>query len=169
MRAYLDRRADLVRVFASRLRSPSQAEDLVQAMFEKVAAVPASEPIGNPTAYLYRLGSNLMLDELRQGRRRDARESAWSELQGERREGERRGGERASDAPDPHRSAEARERLARLMAAVETLPPQTRRVFRLHKLEGLSHLETAQRLGVSRSAVEKHVSLALKLLVERAS
>ena len=52
---------------------------------------------------------------------------------------------------------------------METLPPQTQRVFRLHKLQGLSHQETAESLGVSKSAVEKHVSLALKLLTERLS
>ena len=163
-RAYMERRADLVRVFTARLRSQARAEDLVQAMFEKVMAVPAQEHIGNPVAYLYRLGANLMLDDVRQAQRQRARESAWSDLQGER-----RGGERASDAPGPARTVEARHRLARLMAAVETLPPQTQRVFRLHKLQGLSHQETAESLSVSKSAVEKHVSLALKLLTERLS
>ncbi len=160
----MERRADLVRVFAARMRSQTRAEDLVQAMFEKVAAVPAQDQIGNPVAYLYRLGSNLMLDDLRQGQRRRTRETAWSDLQGEG-----RGGERASDTPGPHQVVDSRERLARLMAAVETLPPQTQRVFRLHKLQGLSHQQTADRLGVSKSAVEKHISLALKLLTERTS
>ncbi len=160
----MERRADLVRVFTARLRSQARAEDLVQAMFEKVMAVPAQEQIGNPVAYLYRLGTNLMLDDVRQARRQRARESAWADLQGER-----RGGERASDAPGPQRTVEARQRLAWLMAAVETLPPQTQRVFRLHKLQGLSHQQTAESLGVSKSAVEKHVSLALKLLTERLS
>ena len=164
MRTYMERRADLVRVFTARLRSQARAEELVQAMFEKVLAVPVQEQIGNPVAYLYRLGANLMLDDIRQAQRQRVRESAWSDLQGER-----CGGERASDAPGPHRTFEARQRLARLMAAVETLPPQTQRVFRLHKLQGLSHQQTAESLGVSKSAVEKHVSLALKLLVERTS
>jgi RNA polymerase sigma factor (sigma-70 family) len=50
---------------------------------------------------------------------------------------------------------------------VETLPPQTQRVFRMHKLEGLSHAETAARLGVSKSAVEKHMITALKRLLAR--
>ena len=79
-RAYMERRADLVRVFTARLRSQARAEDLVQAMFEKVMAVPAQEHIGNPVAYLYRLGANLMLDDVRQAQRQRARESAWSDL-----------------------------------------------------------------------------------------
>lgn len=44
------------------------------------------------------------------------------------------------------------------------LPPRTQEVFRVHKLEGLSHAETAARLGVSKSAVEKHMIAVLKHL-----
>ena len=162
VRLYLERRADLVRVFASRLNSHARAEDLVQAMFEKVAAVSADQPIGSPVAFLYRLGANLMLDDIRQDRRRGLRDRAWSDLQGSG-----AGDAWASDAPGAHQTLEARQRLQRLLKAVETLPPQTRRAFRMHKLEGMSHAQTATALGVSKSAVEKHISLALKLLAER--
>jgi RNA polymerase sigma-70 factor (ECF subfamily) len=37
----------------------------------------------------------------------------------------------------------------------------------LHKFDGLTHAETAARMGISRSAVEKHVSLALGHLLKR--
>ena len=59
----------------------------------------------------------------------------------------------------------ARQRLSRINAIVETMGPQRQKVFRLHKLEGLTHQEVAARLGISRSAVEKHISMALKTLV----
>jgi len=42
-----------------------------------------------------------------------------------------------------------------------------RQAFRLHKLEGLSHAETARRMNISVSAVEKHISAALKLLLRK--
>ena len=61
----------------------------------------------------------------------------------------------------------ARQRLEKLSKALETLSPVTQRVFRLHKFEGLTHAETAERMGISRSAVEKHVSLALGHLLKR--
>ncbi len=53
------------------------------------------------------------------------------------------------------------------MAALDELPPQCRKAFRLHKLDGLSHAETAAAMGISRSAVEKHISAALKFLLAR--
>ena len=60
----------------------------------------------------------------------------------------------------------ARQRLARLVAGVEQLPPQVAAAFRLHKFDGLTHGEVAARLGVSRSAVEKYIMSALKVLAE---
>jgi DNA-directed RNA polymerase specialized sigma24 family protein len=38
------------------------------------------------------------------------------------------------------------------------------RAFRLHKLDGMSHAQTAQVMGLSVKAVEKHISAALKAL-----
>jgi len=49
----------------------------------------------------------------------------------------------------------ARERLC---CALKELPPRTRRAFLLHRLEGLSHEEVAQRLGVSASIVSREVT-----------
>jgi RNA polymerase sigma factor (sigma-70 family) len=158
---YLERRADLVRLFAGRLRSVSRAEDLVQAMYERLLSAPVDAPIANPLAYLFRLGSNLMLDDVRQARRQGARERAWSDLQGMQ-----TASGRGSEQPSPEEAAIARQRLRLLLDAVDRLPPQARRAFRLHKIEGLSHVETARAMGISRSAVEKQMSLALKLLAE---
>ena len=70
-----------------------------------------------------------------------------------------------ADAADAEAAACARLRLERLIQALGALPPMTRQVFWLHKLEGLTHPETAKRLQISKSAVEKHVSLALKHLL----
>lgn len=56
---------------------------------------------------------------------------------------------------------ERRERLRLLAHAIAELPPRRREVFLLHKIDGLSHSQVAERLGISRSKVEKHVMKAL--------
>lgn len=160
--AYMSKRDDLVRFFAARLRSMTAAEDLAQDLYIRVASLELGEPVENPSAYLYRLASNLMLDRLRSDRRSGARDGAW--LQSHRVE---MGGESIADVPSPEQSAVSRQRLAKMVEAMADLPPKTRRAFELHKLEGMTQEETAQALGVSRKTVEKQISTALQRLMAR--
>ncbi|HEV2531232.1 sigma-70 family RNA polymerase sigma factor [Phenylobacterium sp.] len=160
---YLERRQDLVRFFTVRLRSAAAAEDLVQEIYLRLSSREGPDAeIQSPTAYLYRLGSNLMLDRMRGERRAAARDRAW-------RETHRTdvGSDEVDETPNALAALEARQRLERIVQAVTELGPQTQRVFRLHKLEGLSHTETAAQLGISRSAVEKHMIAVLKHLARR--
>lgn len=162
MSLYLEKRANLVRFFAARLGSVALAEDLAQDLYLKVAALDPGGPIQSPSAMLFRMGSNLMLDRLRQERRAVARDDAWTRV-----ERTRIGGEDVVDEPAADEALASRQRLAQLARALEDLPPRMRRAFHLHKLDGLSHAETARAMGVSVSAVEKHISGALKALAAR--
>jgi RNA polymerase sigma factor (sigma-70 family) len=139
---YLARREDLKRYFTLRLGSPDAAEDLVQDVYFKIAAS-ATEDIANPAAFLYRLGSNLMLDRLKLG------------------------GETVTDAPGADDALASRQRLSQVLTALDELTPACRQAFRLHKLDGFSHAETAAAMGVSKSTIEKHMSAALKHLLRR--
>ena len=159
---YLEKRANLVRYFAARLGSLEASEDLAQDLYIKVAAMGPIEDLQSPMALLYRMGANLMLDRLRQSRRSAVREDAWL-----RTAHTTLGGEDVVDQPPADEALASRQRLARLVAELESLPPRMRRAFQLHKLEGMSHAETARAMGISISAVEKHVSGALKALVGR--
>src|ERR1700761_6659429 len=131
--AYLSKRDDLVRFFAARLRSMTAAEDLVQDLYVRVASLDGAEPIENPSAYLYRLASNLMLDRLRSDQRSGVRDSAWAQSQ--RLE---MGGEAVADEPSAEQSLAGRQRMAQLARAIGGLPPKTRKAFELHKLQGLT-------------------------------
>jgi RNA polymerase sigma factor (sigma-70 family) len=160
--AYLRKRADLVRFFTLRTGSAAVAEDIVQDLFLKISAMEAPADLRSPEAFLYRVGSNLMLDRAKQQRRQAARDGAWI------RETVGGGPNPVAQEPAADATVDARQRLARLTAAVDSLPPQIARAFRLHKFEGLTHAEVADRLGVSRSAVEKYIMTALKsLMAER--
>jgi RNA polymerase sigma-70 factor (ECF subfamily) len=160
IRLYGEKRANLVRVFAARLRSVSEAEDLIQDLFLKVQAVGELEVEGDGSALLFRMANNLMLDRLRSQSRASARDEGWRSLQGVA-----VGDQQVADIPSAEDVVAGRQRLNVMMATLETLPPQVARAFKLHKLEGLSHAETAAAMGVSRSSVEKHVSAALKALM----
>lgn len=155
----MQKRADLVRFFTLRLRSSEAAEDLVQDIYIKLKDIDA-RPINDPSAYLYRVGWNMMLDRLRKQRRETAREAEWSNINANR-----IAADAVTDEPSAENAVAARERLEHIVNALERLPAQTQRVFRLHKFEGLSQGEVAAKLGVSKSAVEKHVSAALRHLV----
>ena len=157
--AYLRKRADLLRFFTLRTGSAATAEDIVQDLYVKISGMAEPDDLRSPEAYLYRIGTNLMLDRAKQQRRRAAREGAW------RRETVGGGPDPASPDPPTDETVAARQRLARLVAAVDRLPPQVATAFRLHKFEGLTHGEVAARLGVSRSAVEKYIMSALKSLL----
>ena len=154
--AYLERRGELHAYFRIRLRSDPAAQDLLQDIYLKVVSR-RPEEIHNPIAYLYRLGTNLMLDHIKQRRRMERRATAWRDAQGSA-----PGTELAADAPPADDAVGAKQRLERIIKAVGELPAPIREAFRLHKLEGLSHSETAAAMGVSRSSVEKYMIASLK-------
>lgn len=159
--AYIARRKDMRRFFSVRTRASADVEDLMQDLFLKVQRVDG-DAIENPSAYLYRLASNLLLDRLRARRRSQARDADWRRVNHTALDGAD-----IADAPDTEAVVDARLRLERLAQALADLPPRTRQVFRLHKFDGLTHAQTAEQLGVSRSAVEKHMTRALRHLLAK--
>jgi RNA polymerase sigma factor (sigma-70 family) len=152
-----EHRADLLRFLAARSGDFSASEDLLSDLWLKVQAVPTG-PIDNGRAYLFRMANNLVLDRVRAQLRRVRREQAWTDD----RHGAAVVGRDLSveAAPADERMIDEQERL-RLHDAILLLPPGARRVLQLHKLEELSHQEVATRLGISKSAVEKHMAVAI--------
>ena len=159
--AYMERRAELERYFQIRLGSSDAAQDLVQDIYLKITRRSAEE-IDNPTAYLYRLGTNLMLDRIKQQSRFRRRAASWGDLHGTT-----SGGEVATDDPPADNVVIARQRLNEVINAVRELSPTVQEAFHLHKLQGLSHAETATAMGVSRSSVEKYLMASLKHILTR--
>ena len=158
--AYFAYREDLQRFIAARLGGSGQdVDDVLQDLYLKASVVGPEAQVRDPRAYLYRLASNLMMDRWRSGRRTAARDGAWRQISaGDGADGG------LDDAPSAEAVVAARQRLERLRVDVENLPEKTRRVFKLHKFDGLSYAETASALGISRSSVEKHMMDALRRL-----
>ena len=66
----------------------------------------------------------------------------------------------------PEREAIARQDLQRAIDGMDLLPPRCREVVRLRKLELLPIREIAERLGVSKSAVERQLTLGMRALAD---
>ncbi|USQ96797.1 RNA polymerase sigma factor [Caulobacter sp. RL271] len=159
---YEEKRANLVRFFAARLGSRAEAEDLVQDLYIRISGMDSLGAVDNPSALLHRIGSNLMLDRLRSLKRAGARDTDWRDINTTV-----VAGQDVTDEPPADEVLAGRQRLKALVEAVEDLPEKTRQAFQLHKLDGHSHVETARRMGISVSTVEKHISSALKTLTRR--
>jgi len=153
-------RAELLRFLVARVGEREEAEDVVQELWLKLGSVPAG-PIGNGRAYLFRMAQNLVLDRVRERRRRARREQQWMVQETGV---EPDGGEVADYAPNAEDLLSERDEVARIASAIANLPEGARRTFRLHKIDGLSHAEVATRLGISKSGVEKHMAVAMKHL-----
>lgn len=155
--AYAAHRAELLRFLTARTGDAAEAEDVLQDLWIKLGRDPGG-PVAQPRPYLYRMAQNLVLDRVRERRRRSARDQAWSDSEFGR-PGET--GEVADPGADAEAALAARGEAARLARAIEALPEGARRVLRLHKIDGLSQGEVAARLGISRSGVEKHMAVAM--------
>ena len=156
---YLELRPSLVRFFAARTGGWSSAEDLVQELYLKALRQDENGPaIDDPKAWLFRVGLNLAIDMQRSSVRSAARD--WASL-----------GDADSSttlvAQEPSAEAvvDGKLRVSRLLSIVEEMPPRMQEAFRLHKIDGLSQLQTADRMKVSLKAVEKHLAAALERLV----
>lgn len=73
-------------------------------------------------------------------------------------------GEPAAPGEGPQAGVEAREREARLRAAIETLPPRQRRVVTLKVMSELTHKEVAEAMEISEGAVKAHLHQAISNL-----
>jgi RNA polymerase sigma-70 factor, ECF subfamily len=101
---------------------------------------------GSATTWIFTIARNLRIDRLR-------REFPWQELP----EGH---DETASDDTPPDEAVSERERQVKVQAALAALPPDQHEVVALSYLEGLSHSEIADRLGLPLGTVKSRMRLA---------
>lgn len=153
---FMENRAALLRFLRAR-GAGEGAEDLLQEMWIKASAA-ASGPIADPLAYLYRAVNNLLLDRRRAELRGQKRDHEWHGISG--------GELGVSEAPSGERVLIAREQLAEAEAALKALGERTDFVFRRFRVEGATQRDIADELGISLSAVEKHLQKAYRTLVE---
>jgi len=160
--ALIEKRESLLLFLAARTRCMATAEDLIQDLYLKVAAIDAEAEVRAPVALLYRMAANLMVDHVRSAQRASRRNGQWRMETATSPGGEDVAGDMPADEV-----VVARERVRQLADAVAALPPKMGQAFRLHKLEGQSQAETARAMGVSVKMIEQHIQAAMANLSQR--
>ena len=115
-----------------------EAEDVAQQTFERLwrAGLATEEP-KVVTTWIYKTSTRLALDRLRRRKVRDAFQPD------------------AADTSGPHEQAVAREALARL---ARTVPKAELSAVVLNRVDGLTHPEVAEVLGVSERTVRRRLA-----------
>lgn len=156
-RAY---RRPLIAYFLRRTGDHAEAEDMTQEVFLRTLRAPRDQVVESPDAFIFKIASNLVRDRARRRISRHADKHLSLDAPAD------------PDAdvapleiPAEDSSAERvlidRERLQHAMAALELLPERTREIFIQFRLESTPQATIAARLGISVSAVEKHVVRAV--------
>lgn len=147
--------APLRRYLARLLGSRTEAQDVAHDAYARVYPTMHAREIAQPQAYLFQTARRLALNRLRHARVAATEATDLTTLDA-----------CAAEAPGVPQQVMARQELAQLEAALAELPAGCRTVLLLRKVDLLSHEEIALRLGISRSAVEKHCYRAVRLLRE---
>lgn len=157
---FMANRPALSRYLRVRLRGDGDGEDILQELWLKLAGIDASL-IAEPLAYLYRTAENLVLDRRRSAQRRTAREQEWTK-------GHIDGSIAAPrDAqPSAERELVARDQLRRVDAVLDALPERTAFAFRAVRIDGVPQKQLAAQMGISVSAVEKHLQRGYRAVLE---
>ena len=132
----------------ARLRSHERASDLAQELFCRLLERPVSAEIERPRAFLATSAKRLLIDQNRRLAVEKAYLSALASLQDQH-------------APSAEAAFEAVEALTAIARMLEGLAERPRRAFLMSRLDGASHAEIAEALGVSASMVKQYVARAL--------
>ena len=160
-------RGPLMVYFLRRRFSRTEAEDLTQEVFVRMLARDSQVPPENVDVYIFQIAANLLRDRARRGvsHRADGHTSLDAPA-----EVTANGLDRHPDLVEdrgPERVLLAQESLTLALRALEELGERTKAIYILHRLEKMRHKEIAELLGLSVSAVEKHVVRAVAHLALR--
>jgi RNA polymerase sigma factor (sigma-70 family) len=139
--------------FRRRVRNEADIDDMVQDVFARLAARDSTEPVEHLGGYVLKVAFSVLTDRAR----RNASHMVASHVA---LDVELHGGVDI----DPERVLCGKEDLNCATAALLSLPERTRTVFILRRLEDYPYRKIAQHLGISVSAVEKHMARAIQHL-----
>lgn len=152
---YRQRHKALERYVRRLLRNAEDAADVSQEAFLRAYAAELGDATPMSEALLYTVARNLALTELRKRtlRATDATED-MDDLQ------------LHDPAGKPEDQLERRQMIEAIETAMSRMAPKCLEVFRLRKIEDVSHAAIATQLDISTKTVERHMMRALQLCHE---
>ena len=155
---YLAHRGELVSYANKLIGDMAYAEDAVQEAYLRFEKASGDRVLEEPLAYLYRIVRNLSFDQshragVERGRQIDNSAAVLPHLRDCR--------------PSPENEAEARQELMALSLAMADLPEANRKALELHRFDGLTVRQIAERMGISVGSAHALVVNALDHCRER--
>ncbi|MGQ3050931.1 MAG: RNA polymerase sigma factor [Roseateles sp.] len=142
--------SNVMSVLKRRGRTEQDAEDLVHDAYVKYAQTSKERTIEKPEAFLMKVALNLSIDAHRASTVRGVEVMLEDVV-----------------IVDGRPSAEdvvlAREELAQVGECLSRMNERTRSIFLDNRVEGLSYQELADKYGITKSAVEKHIAKGVML------
>jgi len=135
-------------------RTREQAEDLIQEAYLRVYEYCEKGQAREPEKVLVRTVMRLSMNEWRDERRHLYLNQSVEDLP------------LADPAPLPEEVLAAQTQLNRIIQTLQTVEPRTREAFLLNRMDGLSYAQIAKQMGVSVSAIEKHIAWAMAVLLD---
>jgi len=131
-----------------------EVDDVVQEAYARLAALDSVEAVRNPHAYFLQTAHSIICTHLRRSQVVSIRAVEDTELS-----------RFECQEASPERRAADRDELHRIGQIVASFPKQVATVFMLRRIEGLSQRDTALRMNVSESTVEKHMAKGIRLFM----
>lgn len=144
----------LIRRLIRRGTLPQDAEDAIHDAFVRLCLAQKKQVVRNPAAFLTDVVMKVRVERWRSAQRYhklfvDEPAEALNLVD-------------VSPRPDDYLQAD--QRLEQMWRRLGQLSPRTREIFFLHRLQGLSYAQIAASMGISVSAIEKHIARAALLI-----
>lgn len=132
------------------VKSSEKAQEITQDIFLKLWQNREKlTEVKNLENYLFILGRNHIVSEMRR-RLTDTYPGVPDTLE--------------EDVWVPDRQLQLKQSTQLLLKGIAALPPMRRQVFILSRMDGLTHEEISERLGIAKNTVKQHIVLSLNFL-----
>jgi RNA polymerase sigma-70 factor (ECF subfamily) len=125
-------------------------------MYTKIGSIEHFETIRTPKSYAFQVAHSILISHVRR-----------SQIVSLTSDGNLEDLDVASPEASPEDEVGFRDEMKQVANTIAALPPRTRDVLLLRRVEGLSQRETAERLDIAEKTVEMHMARAVYVLMKQ--